>query len=113
MAAGLLFFLAARRRAALRGENARVHLFAARRQHLVSILFTIAQDSASQERRVASVKAQWRSPMRGMSNSNRLSARNPSLDDFFLCGQPGSHTLAEDGSGTNRTASHECALVAP
>jgi hypothetical protein len=51
--------------------------------------------------------------MRGMSISNRFSARNPSLDDLFLRGQPGSHALAEGGSGTNRTASHECALVAP
>jgi hypothetical protein len=52
--------------------------------------------------------------MRGLSNLNRLSAGNPSLDDFFLRGQPSNHAhLAEGGLGTNRTASHECALVAP
>ena len=98
MADGLLFFLAARR-----CENAHVPLIAARRQHLVSIVITIAQDSARHERRVASVKAQWRSPMKGMSNSNRLSARNPSLDDFFLRGQPGNHAdLAVGDPGTEK-----------
>lgn len=39
--------------------------------------------------------------MKGMSNSNRHSARNPSLDDFFLRGQPDNYVdLAEDGPGT-------------
>jgi hypothetical protein len=41
--------------------------------------------------------------MRGMSNSNRLSARNPSLDDFFLRGQPSNHAyLAVGGPGTEK-----------
>jgi hypothetical protein len=41
--------------------------------------------------------------MKGMSNSNRLSARNPSLDDFFLRGQPGNHAHPAVGDpGTDK-----------